>query len=290
MRTIFVEDTEEHRETIRQMLSEFKQIQLVGEADSLETGYDLIRKVKPELVLLDIELYPGTAFDLLNQLQATGKIDFEIIFLTGFARLDYPIRAIQYAALDFLMKPIDKDKMKEAIERAEKKLSEKQTTPQYQEQIQLLLQNLKNPPEKRLNRIAFHRSGGTIEFVATDTIVYLEAEKDVTHVFLNDNKKFTAMRNLSFYAKPLEIDFNFFRISDKQLVNLDYLKSYSHSEEYQLTLTNGNKLYASRRGGQELKQHLNEGFQVGNTEGVAAITPEVETGLLRGLLKKVLGI
>lgn len=290
MKTIFVEDTESHRNTIRQMLSEFEQIQLVGEADSLDTGYDLIQKVKPELVFLDVELYPGTAFDLLNRLKEKGKINFEIIFLTGFASFEYPIRAIQYAALDFIMKPLDKDKMKEAIERAEIKMSEKKTAPQYQEQINLLLQNLRNPQERRSNRIAFHRSGGTIEFVSTDSIVYCEAEKDVTHVFLNDNKKFTAMRNLSFYAKPLEIDFNFFRISDKQLVNLDYLKSYSHSEDYQLTLTNGKVLYASRRGGQELKQHLNEGLQVGNTEGVAAITPEVETGLLRGLLKRVLGI
>ena len=95
MKTIFVEDTESHRNTIRQMLSEFSQIQLVGEADSLNTGYDLIRKVKPELVFLDVELYPGTAFDLLNRLRDNGKIDFEIIFLTGFASFEYPIRAIQ---------------------------------------------------------------------------------------------------------------------------------------------------------------------------------------------------
>ena len=289
MRTVFVEDVESHRHTIRQILSDFEQITLVGEADSLETAYTLIRKVKPELVFLDVQLEPYTAFDLLNRLQADGKVDFEVIFLTGHHNYEYPIRAIQYAALDFLTKPIDKEKMEEAILRAEKKLAEKQETPQYQEQIQLLLQNLRNPPEKKMSRIAFHRSGGTIEFVAADDIVYCEADKDVTHIFMNDNKKFTAMRNLSFYAKPLEMDFNFFRISDKQLVNLDYLKTYSHSEEYQLTLTNGKTLYASRRGGQELKQHLNETFNTPNTEGVATIAPEAEKGILRNILKKLLG-
>ena len=260
MRTIFVEDTDSHRNTIRQMLNECPSVELVGEADALDSGYDIIKKMKPELVLLDVELYPGTAFDILNRLQTEGKIGFEIIFLTGFANFEYPVRAIQYAALDFLTKPIDKEKLKEATERAAQKIAEKQAPAQYQEQIALLLQNLKNPPEKRSNRIAFHRSGGAIEFVNVDDIVYCEADKDVCHVFLSGEKMFTATRGLAFYAPPLEIDFNFFRISDKQLVNLDFLKVYEHNKDYQLTLISGKMLYASRRGGQELRQYLQDNF------------------------------
>lgn len=286
MRTIFVEDTESHRNTIRQMLAECSPVELVGEADSLDSGYELIKTAQPELVLLDVELYPGTAFDLLNRLQSDGKISFEVIFLTGFANFEYPVRAIQYAALDFLMKPIDKEKLKEAIERAAQKIAEKQAPAQYQEQIALLLQNLKNPPERRSSRIAFHRTGGAIEFVSASDIVYCEADKDTTHVFLNGGKKFTATRNLAFYARPLEIDFNFFRISDKQLVNLDYLKAYEHGKDYQLTLTNGSNLYASRRGGQELKQHIADNY---GGDVKPAVAPQVETGLLHGILKRLLG-
>jgi two-component system, LytTR family, response regulator len=288
MKAIFVEDTESHRNTIRQMLVDHcPQVELLGEANSLESGYKLIKKTKPELVLLDVELYPGTSFDLLNDLRLENAIDFEIIFLTSFATFEYPVRAIQYAALDFLMKPLDVEKLQEAINRAEKKFKEKNATPQYQEQIALLLQNLRSSPERKFKRIAFHRSGGQIEFVATDDIIYCEAEKDVTHVYLNNDKQFTAMRNLAFYAKPLEIDFNFFRISDKQLVNLNFLQNYNHSKDYQLTLTNGKALNASRRGGQELRQHLNSNFQP-NTEGVV-ISPEAEKGVLKTLLKRVLG-
>jgi two-component system, LytTR family, response regulator len=288
MKTVFVEDTEEHSESIRKILSEFEQVNLVGNANSIESGYELIRSAKPELVLLDVELYPGTSFDLLNRLQGEGKIDFEIIFLTSFARVDYPIRAISYSALDFLMKPIAPEKMKEAIERAEKKISQKHTNFHYQEQIQLLLQNLKNPPDRRSNRIAFHRSGGTIEFVAASDIVYCEAEKDLTHIYLLDNRKFTAMRNLSFYAKPLEIDFNFFRISDKILLNLDYLKTYSHSEDYKVILSNGKTIYASRRGGQDLKQHITDDYLKPTTEGGKFIPNEVEKGFLKNILRKLL--
>jgi len=284
MRTIIIEDTESHRSTIRQMLAECPPVELVGEADSLESGYETIKSLKPDLVLFDVELYPGTAFDLLNRLLADGKIGFEIIFLTGFVNFEYPIRAIYYSALDFLTKPIEKEKLKEAIRRAAQKIAEKQAPVQYQEQIALFLQNLKNPPERRSNRIAFHRTGGAIEFVNVSDIVYCEADKDTTHVFLNGGKKFTATRNLAFYARPLEIDFNFFRISDKQLVNLDYLKSYEHAKDFQLTLTNGVKLNAARRGGQALKQHIADTF--GND---AKTAPAVEPGLLRGILKKLLG-
>lgn len=299
MRTVFVEDTESHRNTIRQMLLEHcPQVQLVGEADSLDSGYNLIKKENPELVLLDVELYPGTAFDLLNRLQAEGEINFEVIFLTGFANFEYPVRAIQYAALYFLMKPIDKDKLKEAIDRVEKKLANQQNAVQYQEQIKQFLHNLTNPPEKRSNRIAFHRGGGTIDFVYVDDIVYCEADRDVTKVFLkgytqNDKQEdipsFTAMRNLASYAKPMEIDFNFFRISDKQLVNIDHVTSYRHSNDFELLLFNGRKLYASRRGGQEFKQYWNKLSISSSSNNKTEISPEAENNILKMILKKLLG-
>lgn len=299
MRTVFVEDTESHRNTIRQMLLEHcPQVQLVDEADSLDSGYKLIKKENPELVLLDVELYPGTAFDLLNRLQSDGEINFEVIFLTGFANFEYPVRAIQYAALDFLMKPIDKDKLKEAIERVEKKVAERQNATQYQEQLEQLLNNLTNPPERRSNRIAFHRIGGSLKFVNIDDIVYCEADKNTTRVFLKDytqedKPSFTATRNLASYAKLLEIDYNFFRISDKQLVNVDRVDVYDHNKDFELSLFNGKKLYASRRGGQEFKQYWNKGKNHvelnSSSNKKIEIAPDLENNILKMILKKLLG-
>lgn len=286
MRTIFVEDNASHRSTIRQLLEQYPGVILVGEADSVQTAFNMIRDLKPELVMLDVELYPGTAFDLLKSIQEQGQIDFEVIFLTGFANFEYPLRAIHYAALDFLMKPIDKDKFEEAIERAKLKIAEKKNPDGLKAQIEILLQNLRHPPEKRTNKVAFHRIGGVIEFVGTEEIVYCEADRDMTHVFLADGRKFTATRNLAFYARPLEIDFNFFRISDKQLVNLDFLRAYEHSKDYQLTLNNGVVLYASRRGGQELKQHFAAYYDAGSR---MPDNPEKsdEAGILKQLLQKL---
>jgi two-component system LytT family response regulator len=299
MKTIFVEDTASHRQTIEQILNGIEEVELLGNADSLETGYELIQKTKPELVILDVELYPGTAFDLLERIQKEGEIDFETIFLTGFSKMEYPIRAIQYAALDFIMKPIDVDKLKEAIVRAEKKILQKQQSlqnslqiPQSIQnnlQIQLLLQNLKSTNEKQSNRIAFHRTRGAIEFVNVNDIVYCEAEKEVTNVFLKDKSHFTATKTLTSYAKLLETDFNFFRISDKTLVNLDYLKTYNHNKDFELELTTGKILNASRRGGQNLKQKVNDSFQSPREEKKNEIQSNPELGILRNILNRFLG-
>jgi two-component system, LytTR family, response regulator len=299
MRTVFVEDTASHRDTIRQMLMEHcPQVQIVGEADSIETGYALIKKENPELVLLDVELYPGTAFDLLKRLQAEGKIIFEVIFLTGFTKMEYLLRAIQYAALDFLMKPIDEHRLREAIERVERKLADRQDFSSLQEQITLLLDNLRHPPENRSNRIIFHRGRGVINSVHVDEIVYCESDGDVTKVFLHgytqnekneDVASFKAMRSLASYAKLLEIDFNFFRISDRLLVNLNHLDTYNHRNDYELLLKNGRRLYASRRGGQELNQHLNRAASGASLNNAPEITPETENNILKMILKKLLG-
>jgi two-component system, LytTR family, response regulator len=280
VKTIFIEDTESHRETIQQIMKSIKGVELMGNADSLSSGYDLINKTKPQLVLMDIELYPGTAFDLLEKIQIERQIDFEIIFLTGFANFEYPIRAIQYAALDFIMKPIDPEKLKAAVERAEKKILQQQAAFQNDLQIQLLLQNLKNLTERRSNRIALHRAKGLIDFVQIEDIVYLEADKEVTNIYFKDGRKIVAIKSLAYYSNPLTIDFNFFRISDKQLANLDYLQSYNHSDSYQLTLTNGTTLYASRRGGQDLKQQLNSTLDA---------VPILEPSILNTLINRLFG-
>ncbi len=259
IRTVLIEDIESERNTFKETLKNCcPDIVVVGEGDSIETGFEIIQTTNPDLVFLDINLNIGTGFDLLNKCLENGHIQFEIIFLTGEINITYPVRAIHYSALDFIYKPIDSTKLYESIHRVKTKFASKAINPFYQKQLELLIQNLQNNHDKKTNKVAFHRSGGAIEFVQTNNIVYCEAEKDTTHIYLADNTKFTAMKNLSFYARPLEIDFNFFRISDKLLINLEFLKTYNHNDDFKVMMVNGKILYASRRGGQDLKQFLKE--------------------------------
>ena len=275
VQSVIVEDIPANREALKKMLAEeCPYVQVLGDAETIEEGEALINKVKPQLVFMDIEIKRATSFDLLEKLHQTGAIDFEIIFFTAHGTYEYATRAIEFSALDFLTKPVDPVKLRHAVEKAIAKLNLKPNNAQ----IELLLETLRTPNFKS-KRIAFHLIKGIIEFVKVDDIVYLEADGTVTYVHLKDGDKLTAMRNLGHYSKLFLSDYNFFPISNSLLVNMDYVKRYNHNE-LNVLLTNGEHIYASRRGGQDFKRYLDDNKgKFGNVQG----------GRLREALKRLVG-
>ena len=248
---IIVEDSLKNREALLELLKEeCPQVRVLGEADNLADAYSLIKKIQPGLVFLDIQLKEGTTFDLLGRLYNEGRINFEIIFITAYGKFEYTTKAIEYSALDFITKPINSQKLLKAVKKAEQKIGHQQ----YAAQIELLIEIL-NKPTNVSNRIAFHLIKGVIEFVEVKDIIYLEADGTVTNIYLSEDRKLIALRNLGYYIKLLMSDYNFFPISNKHLVHLNYIKRYKHSE-LTVWLINGKPLIASRRGGQDFKKFL----------------------------------
>jgi two-component system, LytTR family, response regulator len=300
MRTIFIDDSKDCRDDLRKILRGCPDVNLVGEATNVTDGYELIKREKPELAILDVELTPYTSFDLLNRLYKESVIDFEIIFLTAFLNYEYPKRAIQYSALAFEDKPIDEEKLLAAIRKAKECIDNKNREaippPQYQAQIQLLLQNLQNNTERKSRRIAIHRPKNLIEFVLVDDIIYCKAEGEITHIYLKTQKEpLKAIRHLGFYAKPLEIDFDFTKIRNNILLNLDYVKSYQHADDYPVTLTTGEILEASRQFAPDFRTRLNEFYAQNSaskttSKEFVALTPEVENNILKSFFKRLLGM
>ena len=276
IKAIMVEDMLANREVLRTMLAEVcPQVELLGEAENVEQGYQLIKSVQPDLVFLDIQLDRETSFDLLERLYAEDAIGFEIIFITGVGTFENVTRAIEFSALDFIHKPISEEKLVKAVEKAAKKISR----PQYNRQIGLLLDILNHPAQKS-RRIAFHLLKGIIEFVLVDDIVLLEADGPVTHIRLRDGSNLTAMKNLGHYSRLLTSEYNFFPISNDKVVNLDFVKRYNHAE-LTLTLVYGTHIIAARRGGQDFRRFLSENKEYKNLEGSKGIL-----GILKGLLGK----
>lgn len=275
LKAIMVEDMLANREVLRTMLTELcPQVELVGEAENVEQGYHLIKSARPDIVFLDIQLDRETSFDLLDRLHEEDAIGFEIIFITGVGTFENVTRAIEFSALDFIHKPISEDKLVQAVEKAAKRINK----PQYNRQIELLLDILSHPTQKS-RRIAFHLLKGIIEFVPVDDVVLLEADGPMTHIRLRDGSKLTAMKNLGHYSRLLTSDFNFFQISNDKVVNLDFVKRYNHAE-LTLTMLDGSRLIAARRGGQDLRRFLSEHKAFKNIE---------DKGGLLGLLKQLLG-
>ncbi len=276
IKTIIVEDTFDNRETLKKILAaECPELQLMGEAENVDQAYQLIKSVQPDLIFLDIQLDKETSFDLLARLHEEDAILFEIIFVTGFGSFENVTRAIEFSALDFINKPIEAERLVKAVEKAAKRLNQRQ----YNQQIGLLLEHLRRPSHPA-RRIAFHLLKGIVEFVAVDDIVRLEADGVVTHVHLKVGEKLTAMKNLGHYSHLLTAEHNFFQISSDTVVNLEFVKRYNHAE-LALTLLDGSRVYASRRGGQDFRRYLSENKHPSSMEEAKGLA-----GFLKGLFGK----
>ena len=253
LRTVLVEDNHKEMILLKSYLTTYcPQVEVVGETGNRKEAVTMILEEQPDLLLLDIELGDGTGYDLLDQLQASGfPLTCEIIFMTGHQKFDYATTAFAYSALDFLTKTIDPV----AIQKAVNKASQRQNREQYTRQLNLLMDLIRSP-EPRSNRLAIHQPGGLIEFIEIDQIQYLEADTVMTRFMMRDGRLMRATRNIGQYTKLLQ-QHNFFPISQSILLNLNQLKQYDHAEKA-LTLINGQVLYASRRGGQDLRHYLNQ--------------------------------
>jgi len=250
--TIIIEDVPATRATIKSLLAQdFKQIRVIGEAGTVQEGYSIIKTLRPDLVLMDIQLEVGTSFDILTQLQAENALDFGIIFFTAYRTYENATKAIKYSALDFITKPIDSQKLQLAVQRAEERLNQ----VDYKRQVDLLLETLTNNTNKS-QRIAIHLVRGVIEFVDVARIMYLKADGSMTKVFLADGKQLHAAKNLGSYGNLLRKDYDFYSISNSIIVNIAYVKRYTH-RELTVELQNGVTLLASRRGGQNFKNISN---------------------------------
>lgn len=253
IKVFIVDDSQGNLEVVEMYLQSLfpTEVEVVGSAGTIESAFDGILSSNPDLLILDIQLREGTSFDLLDQIMKSGRDIPDVIFVTAFGKYEYATRAFEYAAIDFLPKPIDPDKLEHAVNRSLKMRNGGQNSP---DQIKMLLEYVKNGATKN-TKLALHRIKGVIEFVEVDQILYLEADGTLSKVFMLDNTNIIAMRNLGHYASILTKDFRFAHISNKHLVNMEYVKSYNHSE-LAIKLSNGTVLYASRRGGSDFKRLL----------------------------------
>lgn len=255
MKAIIIEDIAYEVELIKSLLTKyFPLVQIIGTADNVEQGVELIAQNKPDFVLMDVEIMGGTSYDILNNLQQKHiPLDFEIIFLTGNRSFDYATMAFAYSALDFLTKPIDPVLFEKAISKA----IQKANPQQYSSQIALFMEMVRSLDSHTPTKLAVNKVGGVIEFIGIDTIVYLEADREITSFILKNGQEIKASKNLGHYDQLLVTHHRFFSISNSLLINLDELKSYDHSEK-KVIMSTGKQLYASRRGGQDLRNYISE--------------------------------
>lgn len=205
-------------------------------------GQQLINEKKPDLIFLDIEMPLMNGFELLEKFP---HHKFEVIFVTAYDH--YAIKAIKYSALDYILKPVDTDELRSAVNRfIEKRQLKQQTGNLYKN----LLHNLTLPEEDY--RLAIATTEGTF-FFQPDEIIRCEAVGNYTKFFLNNNKSFTSSRTLKEYDELLASR-QFLRVHRTHLVNKKYINSFSGDRE--LKLTDGSAVEVSRRKWEIIKERL----------------------------------
>lgn len=234
IRTIIIEDEiPAYNHLLSVINSNFSdQIKIIGTADSVKNGIELIEKNNPELVFLDIQINGGTGFDILDYFKENNQ--FEIIFTTGL--VDYKEKAMDYFAFYYLNKPIQENQFIEVIN---KYLSKK---------THFNLENYliyKHQIENQHNTIALPTGSGDFTIISLEEITYCQADGSYTTFHTTDLKEFLTSHNLAKFEHLLS-NATFSRVHRSTLLNLKHVKEYSHLDGTVL-LTNGKKITVSAR-------------------------------------------
>lgn len=246
-----VEDSQENINTLRYLLDRVDaDLEIVAEARTLDEARELL-KTNVDLAFLDIQLKEGNIFDVLNELYSAHVTLPEIVFATAHGSFEYATKAIQFAALDFLTKPLDQDDLSAVISKALKK----RETPSFQnDQIGFLLELLQGNMQAPTS-IGIILPKGVIEFVDLADIMYFEADESTCKVYSATSHPLHSTKHLGYYIDLLLGNQEFVQISKGCLVNTDHIRRYSHRDKT-LQLKNGESLIASHRFSKNLRKHL----------------------------------
>jgi two-component system LytT family response regulator len=254
IKTLIVDDELENRNLLRHLLIPFKEeLAIIAEADNLDTAENIIKTQKPELVFLDISLPPHNAFELLQRLP---QIDFLIIFIT--AHHDYALKAFEYSAVSYLLKPLQEEQLYKAIQQAKGILSNKTIAKTYQ----TLLHNLQINGFQQETKICLPTLEGFDVIVAQD-IMYCCAESNYTFVYLQHASPICVSKTLAEIEEILPSP-QFFRIHKSHLINLSHLRKYLKNQGGVVIMSDGKELNISRRKKAQFIDHIRThmGFMV----------------------------
>jgi two-component system LytT family response regulator len=245
MKAVLIDDEISNLENLQTLLEKHcEQVTIMATAQNVGDAVDAIEKYSPHLVFLDIQMGEQTGFDVLKLLPTRN---FEVIFVT--AHDQYGIQAVKFAALDYLLKPVDIEELINAVNKAEYKLATQIQTSQ----LDFLLQQLKKP-ETNVSKIALQMQG-EVRYVTLSEIIRCEADNTYTHFFLSSNEKILVSKSLKEYADLLRPN-GFLRTHQSHLVNPKYVKSWLKEDGGVLLLTSGEKIPISKPNKDTVKQAL----------------------------------
>lgn len=238
IRAVIVDDELNARENLSFLITSYcPNIQIVGAAESVSEAINLIEETRPNLVFLDIEIGEGSGFDVLDSIKDSR---IEVVFITAFNH--YAIKAFKFSAIDYLLKPVDIDELKEATQRAEERLK----SSQFSNRLGYLLNNISEQQKesKKFKRLGLPVHGG-IHFFPLEEVVRLQSQSNYTTFYLTQNRKFLISKTLKEYDEMLS-DQRFVRVHQSHLINIDHVVQYQKGDGGYLILSDGSNVPLSK--------------------------------------------
>lgn len=219
LRAVIIDDERKSRENLQLLLESYVEgIEVVGDADGVRSGVEVIEAKQPDVVFLDIHLKSGDGFEILEQLSGGSQ---NVIFVTGHE--EHAVKAFRSDAVDYLLKPVQIEHLQQAVERVEKR-------------------RLENGYERQLS---ISTSKGLI-FLRTKDILYCRGDGAYTYFYLQDGQRITTSKNLKFYEEALKGQ-PFYRCHKSYLVNLNAIQTYVRGEGGYAVMPNGDQVLISKR-------------------------------------------
>lgn len=237
MKALIIDDERLARTELKRLLAPFKEIKVVGEAVNADDALEKIQQLKPDLLFLDIQMPGKTGFEMLEELDSVPIV----IFVTAYD--EYALKAFEYNALDYLLKPIEPKRLEETIN----KLIEKKRKKIIGE---LDKENLAETDQ------VFVKDGEKCWFVKLETIRLFESEGNYVRIYFGDNKPLI-LRTLNYLDERLD-DKTFFRANRKHIINLKWIASIEPwlNGGLLVKLKDGQKVEVSRRQAIKFKDML----------------------------------
>ncbi len=217
IKAIIIDDEAHVRKDLRQKIETYfsNEISIVAEGESVATGLLALEKYEPQLIFLDIHMSDGTGFDLLTQ--APTK-NFDVIFVTGFD--NNAIKAIKVGALDYILKPVDEDELKEAVEKAIANNTEKDKD--LQKLIEISSEYFKGVKNKRI----ILKTLDTVYAVYEDDILYCRSDGNYTTFYTQQLEKIIVSKPIKKIEEILSED-SFIRCHQSYIVNKKHVLKYN---------------------------------------------------------------
>jgi two-component system LytT family response regulator len=238
VRTIIIDDEYSSRDLIVKLIQKLNiNFEIIGTAENIDMGFDIISKEQPDLVFLDIKMPGGNGFQLLNRFE---KPNFEVVFITGFD--EYALQAFAFNALDYVLKPIDTTKLNITLNKVYERITSKLSiVNNFREII-----NIYNVDNHLISKIPVHHND-KVELLDIKEIISVEANEGCTVFRVSNNSEFVSSKQLSTFEFIFDKYSFFVRINKSTYVNTDFIRNYSKGSDCFIQMKNNQYYEVSRR-------------------------------------------